>query len=233
MEEKNWNEWVKTIAEEFDVDLEPSQRQTQKQKQILEAAIHVFAEKGYSGASTSEIAERAGVAEATIFKHYRTKKGLLLRLVIPAIAKVASPYIIRPVLAILERNKPFHEVIQELVLDRIHLIENHWKLIRIILVESLFHPELREALREHVLTNLVALATENIEKLQREGKLRADLPPYLLLRSVMSMVLGYLIARNAAPNLLARGDEQAELRMIADVLIQGLGGPEAREELKG
>jgi AcrR family transcriptional regulator len=233
MEEKNWNEWVKTIAEEFDVDLEPSQRQTQKQKQILEAAIHVFAEKGYSGASTSEIAERAGVAEATIFKHYRTKKGLLLRLVIPAIAKVASPYIIRPVLAILEKNKPFHEVIQELVLDRIHLIENHWKLIRIILVESLFHPELREALRDHVLTNLVALATENIEKLQREGKLRADLPPYLLLRSVMSMVLGYLIARNAAPNLLARGDEQAELRMIADVLIQGLGGPEAREELKG
>ena len=90
MTNKSWDEWVKTIADEYEVNLDPAQRQTQKQKQILEAAIHVFAEKGYSGASTHEIAERAGVAEATIFKHYRTKKGLLLRLVVPAIAKVAE-----------------------------------------------------------------------------------------------------------------------------------------------
>jgi AcrR family transcriptional regulator len=233
MTSKSWDEWVKTIADEYEVNLDPAQRQTQKQKQILEAAIHVFAEKGYSGASTHEIAERAGVAEATIFKHYRTKKGLLLRLVVPAIAKVAAPYIARPVLHLLEQDKPLHEVMQDVIVDRIQLVENNWKLIKIILVESLFHPELREALQNHVAKNLMAMTGEKLDRLKERGKLRNDLPNYVLLRSAMSMVIGYLLARNVFPEVFARSEEEAEIRMIADVFVRGAGGPKAREEMEG
>lgn len=233
MKNKTWDEWVKTIAEEYEVNLDPAQRQTQKQKQILEAAIQVFAEKGYSGASTHEIAERAGVAEATIFKHYRTKKGLLLRLVVPAIAKVAAPYIARPVLHLLEQDKPFYEVMQDVILDRIQLIEANWKLVKIIIVESLFQPELREALQDHVVKNLMVMADEKLDRLKEQGKLRTDLPNYVLLRSAMSMVIGYLLARNVFPEVFARSEEKEEIRMIADVIVRGAGGTKAREELEG
>ena len=233
MTNKSWDEWVKKIADEYEVNLDPDRRQTQKQKQILEAAIHVFAEKGYSGASTHEIAERARVAEATIFKHFKTKKGLFLRLVVPAIAKVAAPYIARPVLKLLEQDKPLHEVMQDVIRDRIHLIEDNWKLVKIILVESLFHPELREALQNHVAKNLATLAGEKLDRLKEQGKLRNDLPSYVLLRSAFSLVIGYLLARNVFPEVFARSEEEEEIRMIADVFVRGAGSPKAREEMEG
>jgi len=221
MSKKSWDEWVHYIAEQYDLDLKKD-KETQKQKKILEAAIHVFAEKGFSGASTSEIAERAGVAEATIFKHYRTKKGLLLRLVIPAIARVASPYIANPVLQILNQDKPMEEILRELVIDRKQLIERNWKTMRIILVESLFHPEIREALKEHVAKAVVSLATEKLEKLKSQGKLRADLPNHVILRGAMSQVAAYLMASHVLPELLATGEEEEEIGWIVDMLLNGI-----------
>ncbi len=49
----------------------------EKEQRILEAAIAVFSEKGFSAATTSEIAKNAGVAEGTIFRYFKTKKDIL------------------------------------------------------------------------------------------------------------------------------------------------------------
>lgn len=46
------------------------------QEAILDAAELVFAEHGYDGASTRAIAERAGVNQALIHYHFRTKEQL-------------------------------------------------------------------------------------------------------------------------------------------------------------
>lgn len=50
---------------------------TEKQENILKAAIHLFSEKGYTATSTSAIAKCAGVSEGLIFKHFMNKEGLL------------------------------------------------------------------------------------------------------------------------------------------------------------
>ncbi len=49
-----------------------------KKKNILEAAICLFAEKGYKEASMAELAKITGVAQGTIFYHYRSKEELFL-----------------------------------------------------------------------------------------------------------------------------------------------------------
>lgn len=49
-----------------------------KKEAILKAAIHLFAEKGFVETSTGEIAARAGVAQGTIFYHFKTKENILL-----------------------------------------------------------------------------------------------------------------------------------------------------------
>jgi AcrR family transcriptional regulator len=46
---------------------------------ILEAAHAVFTERGYEAAAMSEIAERAGVVEGTIYKYFESKRDLMFQ----------------------------------------------------------------------------------------------------------------------------------------------------------
>ncbi len=48
----------------------------QKKKQIVEAAIAEFQEKGYAGASMDRISERAQVSKRTVYNHFESKDVL-------------------------------------------------------------------------------------------------------------------------------------------------------------
>jgi AcrR family transcriptional regulator len=219
MSQNDWEEWVHYIAEQYDLDLK--KKQTAKQKQILEAAIHIFAEKGYNGATTSEIAKRANVAEATIFKHYHSKKGLLLRLVLPAISKVVVPFALKPLFAILEEEKPANEIVEDLIKDRVELIEKNQKLVRVILVESLYHPELKETLVNHVIKANAPEVAKRVQRLKEKGVIRADLPDYVVISGFISTVLAYLISTNLFGFMGTEPDEQ-KIKYIADLFLNGV-----------
>lgn len=47
-------------------------------ERILQAAFELICDKGFAGACTREIAQRAGVAEVKLFRHF-TNKGNLFR----------------------------------------------------------------------------------------------------------------------------------------------------------
>ncbi len=49
----------------------------QTRARILAAAREIFARKGTRGTTTREVADRAGVNEATLFRHFGTKQTLL------------------------------------------------------------------------------------------------------------------------------------------------------------
>lgn len=44
--------------------------------QILQTAVNLFSERGFSGTTTKEIARAAGVSEAMVFRHFSTKDEL-------------------------------------------------------------------------------------------------------------------------------------------------------------
>lgn len=46
------------------------------EEKIMETALKIFAERGYSGAKTKVIAEKAGFSEMTLFRKFKTKKNL-------------------------------------------------------------------------------------------------------------------------------------------------------------
>ena len=54
-----------------------SLKMTEKQENILKAALHLFAQEGYAATSTAKVAKAAGVSEGLIFKHFGSKEGLL------------------------------------------------------------------------------------------------------------------------------------------------------------
>lgn len=48
----------------------------ERRDRILDAALRVFAERGFHGATTRELAKAAGVSEALMFRHFPTKEDL-------------------------------------------------------------------------------------------------------------------------------------------------------------
>ena len=63
---------------------------TERQENILQAAQQLFAENGYANTSTKKIAQRAGVSEGLIFKHFKHKEGLLDAIVEQGLKQGAS-----------------------------------------------------------------------------------------------------------------------------------------------
>ena len=48
----------------------------ERRQQILKVAMEIFAERGFRGTTTKEIAQAAGVSEAMVFKHFANKDEL-------------------------------------------------------------------------------------------------------------------------------------------------------------
>lgn len=49
-----------------------------RKEAIVAAATELFAEKGFAETTTAEVAERANVAQGTLFYHFKTKENILL-----------------------------------------------------------------------------------------------------------------------------------------------------------
>jgi AcrR family transcriptional regulator len=50
----------------------------ERREQVLRAALEVFADHGLSGASTDEIARKAGISQPYLFRLFHTKKDLFI-----------------------------------------------------------------------------------------------------------------------------------------------------------
>ena len=48
----------------------------ERRKAIVTAAVPLFARKGFAGTTTKELAEKAGISEALLFRHFPSKKHL-------------------------------------------------------------------------------------------------------------------------------------------------------------
>jgi AcrR family transcriptional regulator len=60
---------------------------------LLDAARDLFAERGFKGTSTRDIAERAGVSEVMIFRHFGTKANLFQESVVEPFTSFMQGYI--------------------------------------------------------------------------------------------------------------------------------------------
>jgi AcrR family transcriptional regulator len=54
----------------------PTAATEERRRQIMQAALPVFAEKGFKGATNRDIAERAGIAPGLIYHYFKNKEDL-------------------------------------------------------------------------------------------------------------------------------------------------------------
>jgi AcrR family transcriptional regulator len=205
--------WMEEMLEKHD-----GEQMTEKQSRILRAAVEVFAEKGYSGAATSEIAQRAGVAEGTIFRHYRTKKDLLYSIVAPFVVRLIEPFVLRDLYPLIDNPHPtFEGFVRGLLDNRIAFAEKNIKIIRILLQEVPFHPELREQFLTKVAERVLQRLSNAVNHYREQGQI-IDLPPLTTIRMVGSSLFGYLLVRFLLAPKTGWDDEQEREATIQFIL---------------
>lgn len=195
---------------------------TEKQAKVLAAAQAVFADRGFSAASTSEIAKQAGVAAGTVFRFYRTKKDLLLGAVTPVFRHLVAPQFVAAVRKLLEDDyDDLASFLRVLLMDRMQFVRKHQLAVRIALQETPLHPELRALWQETVVDELEPLALETVQRLQEQGLVR-DVHPGIAARTVLSVLAGFLLYRFfVLPD--ADWNDEAEVEAMIDILVGGLG----------
>ena len=87
------------IERETDRFLMPA---TEKEADILRAAVDLLGERGVDGATTAEIAKRAGVTERTLFRYFPSKRDLVRRVLAPTILRTILTREWRPFGALLD-----------------------------------------------------------------------------------------------------------------------------------
>jgi TetR/AcrR family transcriptional repressor of mexJK operon len=61
--------------------LEPEKQAVRKRRAVLEAASSVFLNKGYDSTTMDDVAAKAGVSKATVYKHFADKERLFAEIV--------------------------------------------------------------------------------------------------------------------------------------------------------
>lgn len=145
-----------------------------KRKVILKAATIMFAEKGYNETSTAELARVTGVAEGTVFYHFKTKLDLLL-----AVLEDVKLHIVSEFNEYMD-NRRFTTgmvMLEEVIAFLLYLVGRSGD--RFMLIQRRYPHELareNEACRQHledIYNTLVDFFESAIRKGQEDGSIRS------------------------------------------------------------
>ncbi|MEP3431355.1 MAG: TetR/AcrR family transcriptional regulator [Roseibium sp.] len=177
----------------------------QKKKQIIEAAIAEFQEKGYPGASMDRISERAQVSKRTVYNHFESKEVLF-----KAINQCLADQINSALDLRYDRSKPIRDSLVDLGWAEGELMTNpcFMNLARMIMSETIRAPELAADMEARI--TKLSVFQEFIEQANSEGRLHVEDTGV-----AAKQFLGLIKSRSFYPNLHSgRVPERAEMDQI-------------------
>jgi AcrR family transcriptional regulator len=182
-----------------------------RRQHVLDAAITVFAEKGFRGATIRDIAIAAGVSDGTIYNLFDNKAALL-----HAILAGAEP----PAPAIDFGNPPS---LPDMLRVRWAAIgPNSLAMLRVILSEALIDPDFRGLYRQTLLSpaidQLTGLLTEHLGQASDIDSAPHDA------RLVTALFMGLVMLRLLGDDMIDQGGD-ALLDRLSTFVDQGLSRP--------
>ncbi len=188
------------------------------QQKIINAAIKVFSEKGFEGATTSEIAQEAGVAEGTIFRHFGTKKGILQGILISAVTSFQKPQIMTYLAELIEKGDA--RTLVHVIKEQLNAIQQQLPLLKMLFYEAQFHTEVQEIIVDRIAKPILDLLSQSIEKQKNMGEFRR-FDANLMVISLISSLWGYVVWKQIAPEQEILDEEEA-LEQLLNIWLKGV-----------
>ena len=144
-------------------------KSTERRAAIVQSAIHLFAEKGFRGATTRELAAALRVTEPVLYQHFQTKKDLYRAIIEFKVTQVRADAGGMLELASGENDRAFFTAIGELILGR---FDKDPELTRLLLYSSLERHELSDLFFDRAIAEFYQLVAGFIRRRIRAGAFR-------------------------------------------------------------
>jgi AcrR family transcriptional regulator len=192
-----------------------------RRAELLDAALAVFAERGFEHATLQEVADRAGVTKGGVYHYFDSKEALLLELMrerlVPAVAGREQ--------LVDSATGTRDEVLRELIgrIWRQLQAPGQIELARIAMTELPKYPELGRILFDEVARRGRQTLRRALERGVERGELRPDVTEEVV-AVIPYMIMGVALGRHLFHAMdSARLDAERGEEVVAALLLRGVG----------
>jgi AcrR family transcriptional regulator len=158
------------------------EEQQRRRKEIFDASVHLFLEKGFHETSMREIAKAAGVGKSTLYDYYQTKDDILVSYFTGEIEKITAR-----AQEIIQKNSNISEKISKIMKMHLgYLVDNRQTFLRLSLEAQRLSAESQDQIQigRHAYQDMLrSLIEEGI----RQGEFR-PVNPLFAARSIFSLL---------------------------------------------
>ena len=183
---------------------------------ILKAAQKLFARHGYDGTTTKELAEKAGIAEGTLFRHFTNKKAILVE-----VATQGWIELLTDLLTELSEMASY-EAISHVMYKRMLRLGDNYDMMRVCFMEVQFHPDLRDRIQSEVIEKMTDVAEAFFQTAMERGVYRKMNP-----RVIAQVFLGmFVVAGFSHETIVQPGASPQDMKDmaegLADIFLNGV-----------
>ena len=195
-----------------------------KRRQILHAAVRVFAQKGFHTSRVGDIAEEAGVAHGLLYHYFRSKDEVL-----ECVFKETWADIVAAARMVEETDEPARDRLAGVAKILLRAWRRDPDLVRVVVREIVRSPELQKRISE--IHAAFAAVERIISRGQEDGEFRADvdakLASFIFYGALEEILTGWVLGT------LEDGDEQlaAAERTVVEIVCGGLAPDRAAAQV--
>jgi AcrR family transcriptional regulator len=161
----------------------------ERRERILDAATHVFGEKGFEGANVSDIAQAACMGKGTIYLYFKNKEEIFSAILaersfVPELAQLMQ-----------DEQAPFEEILRKLVENYLEFLESHMPLIRMAITEAYRFPAHADLVYRQIILRGSELLANYLADQARIGNIRPLRNPCLTAQAIMGVMAAHLYSQ--------------------------------------
>lgn len=196
-----------------------------RREQILQTAVSLFSQRGFSGTTTKEIARAAGVSEAMVFRHFSTKSELYEAILGDKACHdgVRFPWEENPVLQEAIEKQDDYAVFFNIALNALTKQQADEGFMRLLFYSALEEHELADRFFDEFVARLYTFIGGYIAGRQQQGAMR-EIDPRIVVRAFLGMLIHHSLNNilwDKKRRLLDITNEEAA-ENFAEILLKGV-----------
>ncbi len=186
-------------------------------KQIIEAALKIFGERGFERSTTKAIAREAGVAEGTIYNYFSTKKDILFSFL--------EQEVVTPLSGVLRDGGALDsEIIRNVLRNRLTMWRENRAVLKVMIAEGLFNEELAQEIRRRIFEPASKEVSSYIADRIESGTFRG-LDPHVVALGLVGMIISFGLIEPTIGFGAETVDDAQIVETLASLILHGLESP--------